>query len=685
MNAATSMPFVTLAGKGYVGCELGVFPGQPRQHLRFSGGVTAIYGRNGVGKSRTLSRLSSVLRRSGAGGSLYYRCLATEDSKVSVPFHDESGVSVAFDYLDDVDDRGLEVRRDEIIVEVAGWFCGNRDTTGMPNDSAALPGGGWTGIPVEPSLALEIASHKLFVLSPGPTGWWVRAAIPQHPEPGPLRVELDRVRALVNGDLAPPDGLTEWGEMYGEYWDGFPLCHVWDAVLADSIDAASPPQWVPLALETVGETASWVVTTVVELDPEDGSDPPVSTSLSMSSTAEEVSGQLSLVNEVFSTLYLYAFDLAIDRGEPDRWFAGEPPRWFAAGSGGVALADLSDTQRRWASAAIRLADAITAGHKLLSEYDYRESLTFVADEPERGMDLLAQRHLSRGMNDLHRRFGIEFFVATHSPAIIDDPQTHLVSAHRDERSHLQLTEIDTAEATAFERLGIPAWELPQLYRTYLLVEGAHDKAVIDETIGGELALLRVKILPVRGASSQLTAIAADADFLIQHTTASFVVLLDNTTPEPFQHALEFAQGGATSADIDRYLEGALGQNRTDEEKILFALLSNATQSGSANRIRGIEGLPVRDVIELLPSSIVTEDYTWAQLRDLHTRQRQQKKNTAKDFKRWLELRFGADLSTTALRMAAAELDEIPACLTTLLETCRNATEFGAAGDRHGLR
>ena len=670
--------FPSLTEAGYLGCELRVF-GYPQgnQFLRFPGGVTAIFGPNGVGKSRTLAALRNLITCSDKGHiteRLYFTTDST-DHKAAGPFETGAAESTVRDFA-----AKAGIPTDRTIIEVASWFCSERDLRNSPEHKLV---GGFNYSPGRPGLALEIARLKTFAVTPGLGGWVVAAAVPPDLKPGELRNELERTKELA---------LTNYEDsLYGADTSEYPLVHSFDFDLLEALDDPSRPGWVPFPMEPVGTADMWGVAEVMDLDSRAGGLP---IGLRSGSTQEERAARVRLVNEVFATLYMDAFPLSLIWGTPSDWFDHRAPRWEASPAmpdgqirspedgEGLAFQDLSDTQRRWASFAIRLADKISSGQEKLqswtetneeerNEEPFIFPLMLTADEPERGMSLLAQRHLSRGMNKLHRTYGLEFFVATHSPAIIEDPSTNLVRAERDVHLHLCLTEVDPAETEVFENLGIPPWEHPQLYRVFLFVEGAHDEAVIDALRGGELAQLRVKILPLRGAGKHLSSIAADADFLATHTLADFVILIDNVNSKPFRQALELMRSGATGDDVDQYLQGHLTSTKSQEERTLHTLLVRLAESGRGDRLRGIVGLPVGDVIELLPSTLVSEKYTWSELRDQHANRG---KGQAKDFKDWLRQRFKVDITPQLLSRAASDLDEIPAALGELLETCRSIVE-----------
>ena len=674
----------TLVEEGYLGCELTVF-GHPQsnQFLRFPGGVTAIFGPNGVGKSRTLTALRDLLDKSGEGGTrrLYVR-IDSRYHAASAPFHTDGGV----DFRNFRVPEELDLDMESVTYLVASWFCSDRNLKDQGFHDL-----NFTSEPVgDPALAVEIALSKTFAVTPTRGRWAVAAAVPPDPGPGPLREELERTRRLARTE--------DPAELEAHIADEYRLLHTMDFSLLDALRDQQRPPWAPLPLETVGEVKGWWVADVLDLDL-GAQDLPIG--LASDSSQEERDAHVTLVNEIFAALFLDAFPLNLEWGTPDDWFEQRAPRWAASppmpdmpigwedDDQGIDLRALSDAQRRWANFAIRLAGhlreaAAETRSWAATPQDERGTeprispIVVTADEPERGMSMLAQRHLSRGMNALHRQFGVEFFVTTHSPAIIEEPSTNLIRAERDEHLHLRLTEVEAADSQVFQNLGIPPWELPQLFRVILFVEGTHDEVILDTLVGGELAQLRVKVLALRGAGRHLRSIAADADFLATHTNAKFLLLIDNVNGDVFREALALMRGGAAGIDVDRFFEQGLARTQTEEERTLRTLVTRLAESGQGHRLHGIVGLPVPDVIELLPPTMVSDEFTWAELREQHA---QRRKGQANDFKKWLQQEFGIQITPRLLQHATANLDHVPDAITELLESCRAAAVPGESDDR----
>lgn len=365
-------------------------------------------------------------------------------------------------------------------------------------------------------------------------------------------------------------------------------------------------------------------------------------------------------------------------GAVPTWEIGDPYSGAELG-----LETFSPTQQRWLTLAINLAVWIEKRRNQLELQGkpLPKVAVLFCDEPETGLPLEAQRHLSYGLSSISSTFGVTFILASHSPAILSDSGFGLAQVYRrpkPSRRRPTLPEIRTLEEGERSRLaqaGVPPSEMLYLYRTILLVEGLHDQWFLDELVGPELEQLRVKLLPVHGAKQAAALFASEAGLLFEHAPqARFVVAVDGTKQELLEAMLAEAQGEASEAERLAALGEIVSNGEpSDEAKVMHALLRKAIETDRVGDVGGLFGFRERDIIEYLDPAAFGLDLTWPELRVKHQERIENKKGTPRDFKKWLGLSFNASFDESAIRSAVPQ-DSIPEEVLTLLDLCRAVDE-----------
>ena len=183
-----------------------------------------------------------------------------------------------------------------------------------------------------------------------------------------------------------------------------------------------------------------------------------------------------------------------------------------------------------------------------------------------------------------------------------------------------------AVAGSAEALGLPPVALIQLTRGWLVVEGEHDRQILDAQYGGDLRQVGIQILPLRGAAR------AKASFLNLAALAPlglpFFFLLDNTRAE------DVARGQIAAP------------SRTEEERIAEQIIRLRDEEGVDVEVLG---LPYPDIICALPldaldlvarenSALPGVASSWSELIENHGRLRAEaggRGERAPDFKRFV--------------------------------------------------
>jgi predicted ATPase len=703
----------SLCERGYVGCQLTPIGGS-QVFLRFRPGVNVLFGRNGVGKSRVLRALSSLLDASGSGDVLYYSGYLSHRAVMNVlrtaadPSGEKSNEAlVELESSWTHDDVTADFWFDHFgqasfLAQL--WLTGPRVVQSLVDEGLQSRG----EAPLSSEVAEAIAAQNIYALTRSAQSVEVAVAFVAADASGPLADELNDFRASIDVQQAKQDAGAGMGSDDVWFWNQFEapdligIAHPGIAVEEWASSAGDKPNWVPLSLETIGTAAMGPTGEVWDLD--DNSDHldvhfDIEFSMRLSDGGEEGrKGKVAfeshvprvfgpdteraeavalsdMASELLARLLEEAPTLTIDLGAADEWFRGYPPRWKAIDrSSGhtVLLAALSDTQLRWAQLAIRLTNLSQPMDATMQLGLHGLSVTIVCDEPERGLPVSGQKRLSRALNSISEEFGVDFFIATHSAAILEDPRVHLNRVDRDPDGQIHILELGDDDRNRLDRVGIPPGEMPHLFRMILLVEGSHDEWVLDELIGDELADLRVKVLPVHGAKKMPRFMNADADFLFTHTDASFSFVVDNARTEPLRKALSNAQEAATPEDALAAIDAVFEGSTSEEESIIRSLLTRAVEQSRLARIGHVFGFEASDIIEYLPCEALVGEQSWAELRQSHADARAMKKGP-KDFKKWLEDEHDASFTEHSIRAATASMDHIPVEFTDLLERCQEAS------------
>ncbi len=129
------------------------------------------------------------------------------------------------------------------------------------------------------------------------------------------------------------------------------------------------------------------------------------------------------------------------------------------------------------------------------------SAVYLVDEPEAHLHPLAVRSVATWLGELAE--SAEVVVATHHPTLLDTsgPLAKLVRVTKEG----DLTRLDPMLGSPLQGLseindqfGLSRGELFLLTRLIVFVEGEHDRAVLEEWFGDQLADVAVRLIPLRG-------------------------------------------------------------------------------------------------------------------------------------------------------------------------------------------
>ena len=672
----TMMSMEGLVGDGYrvLGVTIDGPPPLGRMHVNLRSGLSVLYGLNGAGKTRVLNALASALQgyRSKDGQGVVH--VQLDDASVVR----STGFTAAL----------LAGLREGVLSEEVTFDPGQRATGWLESGDSARA-------VVEQRLSRVDSTWEHFELAASEAAWagyfsleavgttngrwqiWVSNTLVEdspladaYRTVGPLVNEAESLferhrSALKAGDNAEAFttgfAAIEAQVMAASPWD---LGH--QALLDLATDyLAERPHWVPVEIATAGSMTVGPVD-VVRVD-EDGADvdgrtrgqlmprprlsrlrPTLFDGNADSMTLdEEVAERLSSLEKEatrsFRSVVGAGPTLRFDLGTPERWFLGDPPAWVCDDEYGAAvpLAQLSKFRRRWATAAIELA---LAGHGVVD----RPSIV-LSDEPEAGVHRTGEVQVVSGLVDLMAgppRAGV---VATHSPAFLQSTSARLLHVRRDVSGKTHVSTLDGFPEVA--DLGLTRADLLALRRVFVIVEGEHDKIVLETLFRSELERAFAQIFVLRGAKQAIAA--AHAEWLLTATDAPLLIVLDKLSEaavaETWASARAFLAENR-SDDAGRAVR-SLRDIRKDEAGFLGSLGEAAIRTGALPRLH-FWGLSADDILLYLP-----------------------------DGERLVKDKKGQKLANAEVRAIVGSLDGLHPDLTDLIDEIDRLSQTFGAGTR----
>ena len=158
------------------------------------------------------------------------------------------------------------------------------------------------------------------------------------------------------------------------------------------------------------------------------------------------------------------------------------------------------------------------------------STVFLFDEPERHLHPAAQREAAAFIASIVAE-GANVIVATHAPAFLNEPIPHARYVRLSRSGGItRAFPLDPGRLGALEEewaeLGLTRADLIQLTRRALLVEGEHDRRILESFFGDQLSAAQIRILSLRGTDNVLALIDAE---LLQQLDIPVFLMLDGTS------------------------------------------------------------------------------------------------------------------------------------------------------------
>jgi hypothetical protein len=235
--------------------------------------------------------------------------------------------------------------------------------------------------------------------------------------------------------------------------------------------------------------------------------------------------------------------------------------------------------------------------------------------------------------------------------------------------HLQDFEIRNAQVAA-RQIGVPVSSLIAFIRLIVIVEGEHDRLVLDALLASQNQTLStdVLILPIRGANNLMTALEAE---LLDYTDATVLVVLDNVRQERVNAV--YAAGLASSNGDERGKKAILAARakcESHEERIVGDIIVKRSMRGDLARIT-ISGLSKGDIIEYLDPNDFGLTKSFDQLRAKHSSLDDSDPMSRTSFKDYVRATEGVNLGLDDVRLAASNLQTIHPDLSAVLSLILN--------------
>ena len=318
---------------------------------------------------------------------------------------------------------------------------------------------------------------------------------------------------------------------------------------------------------------------------------------------------------------------------------------------------LSSAQRSW------LAFVLS-----LNEWKVEaEQTILLADEVDRGA---ASRAISPMMMLLESLYPSCLF-ATHSPSALRSGIGRVQHVHRDPQGAVHVSEPShiSDTQTAAEQLGISPGELLTFLQAVVLVEGEHDRIIIQSMLEkvSPSSGLDTRVVPFRGVDQ---LVSVDARLLLEYTDATVVLLVDASRQSRIDQALEAARavsGRKKTHSILRSVTAPLRQGDASKEELVLAeVIEQALSRGILHRVL-VVGLDVPDILEVLDPGEFGLERPWSEYRMEWTAGRKSGA-IVEEFKSYLRSQHGARINVDAVRMAADRLLLPPRELSKVFET-----------------
>ena len=262
----------------------------------------------------------------------------------------------------------------------------------------------------------------------------------------------------------------------------------------------------------------------------------------------------------------------------------------------------------------------------------------VFDEPEAHLHPAAQRQIAASLERLRLR-GEDVIIASHSPQFLDLAGwqlLHIQNAPSGTRVSALSADDTDARHTLAREMGWTRGELLCLVSYVLIVEGEHDRVVLNEVFGRELRDAGIAVLRMHGTSHILAT--ADMDFVLRHMDVPMGVLVDY-------------------AILDNVKSNRPNDDLSDEERSLRMLRQACRRAG---RQIDLHALRRPDIVAYIPDIVVQQLFNDSFPGWNHVLKHFKSLRARPSFKGWVARNYGVDLvRTDDVVRAANAMGQLP--------------------------
>jgi hypothetical protein len=318
--------------------------------------------------------------------------------------------------------------------------------------------------------------------------------------------------------------------------------------------------------------------------------------------------------------------LELQWGDERERLRGYAPRWIV--NAGFQIDGLSEAQARW----------LEFFSQLLSSPTHEGLIIYLLDEPELGLHRQAEFNVEKVVKLLSTTSPFTV-IATHSPALLDIEGAKVFHVRSGKAEDLSFRNEALLEA------GLHLSDLVGMHRGFLLVEGPHDKLVLEHFLGHTLESRRIKVIHAGGGSQ----FPGSINVLLNFSSAPVVIVADNLLHDQVQQAWTLAKSTVTADKYHRSQKGMaaikgieLAQSKgAAEDKFVRSTMDQILKTEEYERVY-FYGLSKPDIEFYLPESAFGLNKTWEQVHDEYKNWEQQiRKQPRKSpsewraFKSWL--------------------------------------------------
>jgi len=176
----------------------------------------------------------------------------------------------------------------------------------------------------------------------------------------------------------------------------------------------------------------------------------------------------------------------------------------------------NESTKRWIIRAIQVA--------VIEKFDTPYKI-LLWDEPERGLHPTAIEAIRYRIFPFLEKLKIKLVFTTHS-MVLGNASSKIIKCFRtNEIAGIpQLSDVPSVSEEILEELGLSRFDLLSSISTLLVVEGEHDKIVLETFFGDQLAKERVRIITLGGTHELISL--PDSEIIMGFLTTKIVILLD---------------------------------------------------------------------------------------------------------------------------------------------------------------